>query len=140
MSETSGQEAQTDAQSAGAVVQRFLAAMAARDLKTAQTMLTPGFRMVFPGGHTMTKLPDLLDWAKDRYRFVAKSIDKIETVEGAGQSTVFVTGTLHGEWPNGTSFAGIRFIDRFVVTPEGIVEQDVWNDLAEYRAGKAQSR
>jgi hypothetical protein len=34
-------------------------------------------------------------------------------------------------WLNGEAFEGIRFIDRFVVQGEQLLEQDVWNDLAE---------
>ena len=44
---------------------------------------------------------------------------------------VYVTGTLHGERPDGTPFEGIRFIDRFEVKAGKILKQDVWNDLAE---------
>lgn len=130
---TSSQDKSIEAGSAGKTVRAFLAAMAARDLATAEAMLAPGFRMVFPGGHAMTRLADLVAWAKSRYRSVAKDIERVETAPGAGTTTVFVTGTLFGEWPDGSRFEGIRFIDRFVLGSEGIVEQEVWNDLAEHR-------
>jgi multidrug efflux pump subunit AcrB len=36
------------------------------------------------------------------------------------------------QMPDGTPFEGIRFVDRFAMTPDGrIAEQDVWNDLGE---------
>ncbi len=47
---------------------------------------------------------------------------------------VYCTGTLEGQWLDGSAFAGIRFIDRFEVEAGRIVRQDVWNDLAEVRA------
>ena len=45
-------------------------------------------------------------------------------------------GTLAGEWPDGRAFGGIRFIDCFTVKGGLLVDQTVWNDLAEVR-GKA---
>lgn len=141
MQSVDGDDAQTaplDQTGPEGTVRAFLAAMAARDLTAAETMLSPDFSMVFPGGRSMTRLAELIDWATSRYRFVAKSIDRVETLDEGDRATVFVTGTLHGEWPDGEHFAGIRFIDRFVVTADGIAEQDVWNDLADYRAGDAQ--
>ena len=41
-----------------------------------------------------------------------------------------------GEWPDGTAFEGIRFIDRFVVVDGKITDQRVWNDLGEARRGR----
>ena len=96
-------------------------------------MLAADFEMVFPGGHKMTRLEDLVAWAASRYRRVKKNIEHTETLTGTATTTVYVTGTLYGEWPDGTGFDGIRFIDRFVLADAGIIRQDVWNDLAEYR-------
>jgi hypothetical protein len=114
--------------------------MAARDLDAAETMLAPGFAMTFPGGRKLATLADLVAWAKDRYRFVAKKIDTVEIAKNTDKTTAYVIGTLYGEWPDGTPFEGIRFIDRFVITDAGILQQDVWNDLAEHSAGSAVGR
>ena len=35
------------------------------------------------------------------------------------------------EWLDGKPYAGIRFIDRFTVRNDKLVDQQVWNDLAE---------
>jgi hypothetical protein len=40
-------------------------------------------------------------------------------------------GTLYGLNNFGIEFAGVRYIDRFVVEGGLIVSQEVWNDLAE---------
>jgi hypothetical protein len=40
---------------------------------------------------------------------------------------------LEGVWPDGSVFAGVRFIDRFVLVDGLIQQQDVWNDPAEAR-------
>ena len=42
-----------------------------------------------------------------------------------------VCGTLYGEWPDGTPFAGNRYVDRYVLSHGKIVEMAVWNDSAE---------
>ncbi len=44
---------------------------------------------------------------------------------------VYVFGTLQGESLSGRPFSGIRFIDRFVLRNGKIVDQRVWNDMAE---------
>lgn len=119
--------------SAAESVRATLAAMEARDLATAEAMLAPGFTMEFPGPVRFTKLFELLEWARPRYRFARKSyegFDETATVDGA---VVYCYGTLAGEWPDGTPFSGVRFIDRFTVAGGKLLGQTVWNDLAENR-------
>ena len=106
-----------------------------RDIVTARTLLGDGFTMHFPGAAPMTELDDLLEWAAPRYRFVKKTIRSIDLAPGDGPATVvYCHGTLSGEWPDGTAFSDIRFIDRFEVTDGFITRQDVWNDIAETKA------
>ncbi len=42
-----------------------------------------------------------------------------------------------GRWPDGRPFEGVRFMDRFEVAGGLVRRQEVWNDLAEARAGDA---
>ena len=116
-----------------AVVRRYLDAMEARDLPAAQSMLAEGFEMRFPGAAPMHSLQELVDWSKPRYRFVRKSYDRYDTASGEDCAVVHCHGTLHGEWPDGIPFEGIRFIDRFEVKGGLLARQDVWNDIAEVR-------
>jgi len=44
-----------------------------------------------------------------------------------------VRGTLYGRWLDGSSFEGIRFIDRIEIRDGLVVRQDVWNDAGELR-------
>ncbi|APE44521.1 tautomerase [Sulfitobacter alexandrii] len=118
------------------LVRAYLAAMEARDLDKARAMQGDGFVMVFPGTPPMTRLEELLDWAAPRYRFVTKRYAGFDTAPGPEAAVVYARGTLEGEWPDGTAFAGIRFIDRFEVTQGRITRQDVWNDIAETRASE----
>ncbi len=110
-------------------VRAFIAALEARDLQAAKTLLHSEVEMVFPGGATFHRLEQLIDWARPRYRRVAKQIERIDV---AGE-TAFAHGTLHGQWPDGTAFGGIRFGDWFEFEDGLIRRQKVWNDLAEVR-------
>ncbi|MEM8812735.1 MAG: nuclear transport factor 2 family protein [Pseudomonadota bacterium] len=113
------------------VVREYLAAMEMRDLDAARTYLGPGFSMTFPGGRRFDELDDLVTWSKSRYRSVGKTNDRFESVPVEDGTAVYCFGTLHGIWNDGSAFADIRFIDRFVVRSGKIVEQLVWNDLGE---------
>lgn len=116
------------------VVRTFLAAMQDRDLETAQGLLGLGFTMTFPDSVRMQSLEDLIAWAAPRYRFVTKTYDGFDAVQSQdAHATVYCHGTLSGEWPDGTPFDGIRFIDRFEVTEGLLTRQDVWNDIAEHK-------
>ncbi|MDN2567200.1 nuclear transport factor 2 family protein [Aquibium sp. A9E412] len=118
-------------------VRAFLDAVQARDLDAARAWLADGFVMTFPGGHRFTALEELVAWSRSRYRFVRKSYERIEESVGAAGPVVFCQGTLAGEWPDGTPFDGIRFIDRFALVDGRLAEQQVWNDMAEHRPAPA---
>lgn len=116
------------------IVRAFLNAMEARDLQTANTFLSTGFSMEFPGGGTMQSLDELIDWAKPRYRSVEKEYDRFDVADDeSGESVVYCFGKLSGVWNSGEAFAGIRFIDRFTIKDGKITDQKGWNDLGEVR-------
>lgn len=117
------------------LVRDYLAAMEAREIDKASDMLGAGFTMTFPGMAPMTKLEQLIEWAKPRYNFVTKTYSGFDAMQTPGDAAVvYCRGTLSGEWPDGTPFEGIRFIDRFEVTAGHLTRQDVWNDIAETKA------
>jgi len=117
------------------IVRDYLAAMEARDLALAKTMLGAGFTMTFPGTAPMHTLDELIAWSKPRYAFVSKTYEGFDALQSDGDAAiVYCRGTLAGENLDGTPFEGIRFIDRFEVTGGKITKQDVWNDMAEVRA------
>ncbi len=115
------------------VVRQYLQSMEARDLPTAQALVGDGFMMQFPGADPMTKLSELIAWAKPRYQSVTKTYEGFDVVASGG-TVVYCRGTLSGVWPDGTPFDGIRFIDRFELQSGKITRQDVWNDIAEFRS------
>lgn len=117
------------------LVMNYLAAMEARELDQAQSLLSNDFVMQFPGCDPMTKLSELIDWAAPRYQFVKKTYEGIDAMQSEHvAAVVYARGTLSGKWPDGTSFENIRFIDRFEVVDGKLTRQDVWNDIAEMKA------
>ena len=112
------------------VVRCFLAAMEARDLERARSFLAAGFSMVFPGGSCFTSLEELVAWGRGRYRHIGKRFEGFDESWQGDRSVVYARGTLHGQWPDGTAFEGVRFVDRFEVVGDKLAHQAVWNDLA----------
>lgn len=113
-----------------ALVRIFLDAMEARDLALASSLLADDFTMEFPGSDAMTRLDELVAWARDRYRFVKKRVSEFDCCDKGDHAVVICHGQLHGEWLDGTAFDGVRFIDRFEVRAGKLSRQHVWNDLA----------
>ena len=108
-------------------VRAYLDAMERRDLAAAKSFLAPGFFMVFPGNKRFDTLEKLVESAKGRYRSARKTYERYETSGDA----VYCYGTLYGELLDGSPSSGIRFIDRFTVRGGKLVDQNVWNDMAE---------
>ncbi len=114
------------------VVESFLAAVGRGDTDAASRHLDPGVRMLFPGGKVFSSLGELADASSSRYRHVDKHEMEYEArLEGNGDVVVFVMGSLFGENSFGVPFDHVRFVDRFVVRDGLILDQRVWNDLAE---------
>lgn len=111
------------------IVHEFLLAMQERDLARAKSFLAPDFVMTFPGDVNLTDLQDLVAWAKGRYAFVKKTFESFDTAIKGDHAVVHCHGTLYGQWLDGSSFEGIRFIDRFEVRQGQLVRQQVWNDM-----------
>lgn len=116
---------------ASETVREYLATMEARDLETASDFLAEGFKMIFPGNVCFSTPSELAAWGSERYRFVKKTYDGFDEMQSDRGAVVYCYGALNGEWPDGTQFTGIRFIDRFVVKDGLLLDQRVWNDLAE---------
>lgn len=119
------------------IVEQFLFHLAARELAKASEYLADNVVLQFPHSPAMHTLDELIEWSKPRYRSIAKQIQGTEAFQSAGdEAIVFCRGTLSGEWPDGTRFEGVRFVDRFELISGAITRQDVWNDLAEAKAAR----
>ncbi len=115
------------------IVRDYLSAMENRDLQRAGGFLSADFRMTFPGGVVFSEVDQLIAWAGDRYQSVVKTYQRFDECVGSDDMTVYCYGTLSGVWPDGTAFSGVRFIDRFTIADGLLLDQQVWNDLAEVR-------
>lgn len=112
-------------------VKEYLRAMEERDIERARLFLAPDFKMTFPGGRTMTSLDELVAWSKGRYKSVTKTFEDFDVFEDGADTVVYSTGMLNGEALDGAPISEVRYIDRFVFREGLIVDQQVWNDLAD---------
>ena len=124
------------------IVEEFLEASMIPDPVRARTYMAQDVQITFTGGRRFTDPAGTTAFNAVRYRWVKKKIERTDVVAGAteDETIVYNTGTLYGEWPDGESFSGNRYVDRFVLRQGRIVRMDVWNDSAELllvRAGLA---
>jgi hypothetical protein len=113
------------------VVNAYLQLCEDRMLAEASTYLAPNILMIFPGGKTYHSLEEMIAGAKGRYSWVKKNRTDFDSLDNGNESSVISRGTLFGEDLDGQPFTDIRYIDFFVLKNHKIVEQHVWNDLAE---------
>lgn len=114
------------------IVIGFLSALEARDLSKASGYLTPEAVMTFPGDNKFSTLPQLVEWSKNRYKFVRKTYKAFDEMNNEGVAIVYCRGVLNGEWLDGSIIKDVRFIDRFEIKNGMITDQQVWNDLSEF--------
>ncbi|RJF70827.1 nuclear transport factor 2 family protein [Rhodopseudomonas palustris] len=120
-----------DTAAAAALVERFLVASMVPDPETAATFMASDVAITFTGGRKFTHPRDATAFNAKRYKWVKKKMERTDVAPGDSETVVYNTGTLYGEWPDGTPFEGNRYVDRFVVRGGKIVKMDVWNDSAE---------
>jgi hypothetical protein len=116
---------------AAEIVERFLVASMVPDPETAARYIAAELRITFTGGRPYSHPRETTVFNARRYKWVKKRMERTDVVPGVGETIVYNLGTLYGEWPDGTPFDGNRYVDRFVVRGDKIVQMDVWNDSAE---------
>lgn len=116
---------------AAQTVSGFLRLVEARRLDEAAEHLASGAQITFPGGRRFRNLEEQVSSGEGRFRRLSKVFETIDTLEADGAMIVYVFGTLEGEDVEGVEFSGVRFIDRFELRDGRIVDQKVWNDMAE---------
>ena len=122
---------------AAGVVEAFLHASMVPDPQTAARYIADDLKITFTGGRKYRHPRETTAFNAKRYKWVKKKMDRTDVVAGENETIVYNLGTLYGEWPDGTSFDGNRYVDRFVVRGGKIVQMDVWNDSAERLLTKA---
>ncbi len=116
------------------LVMQFLTSLEARKLDDVQALLAPGAVMTFPSGAQFTKVAELAEWSKSRYRKVWKSDHTFDELKSGDVTIVYCRGFLQGEHLDGSPIKDVRFIDRFEFRNGKIIDQKVWNDLTVKKA------
>jgi hypothetical protein len=127
-----------------AIVDEYLTVLMKPDPVGARRFVGPDLVIRFTGGRLMSEPAECAAFNAARYAWVKKRFEATEVVAGAApaHAVVYNRGTLYGQWLDGTSFEGNRYVDRYVVQDGLIVQMDVWNDSAEWllvRAGLAEA-
>jgi len=121
----------SEADEAAGIVERFLVASMVPDPDTAARYIADDLKITFTGGRKYGHPRETAAFNAGRYKWVKKRMERTDVAPAAGETIVYNSGTLYGEWPDGTPFEGNRYVDRFVVRDGKIVQMDVWNDSAE---------
>ena len=124
------------------IVDAYLRLHMIPDPDAARAYCAPELEIRFTGNRLMRDPAEATSFNRSRYKWEKKKFGPTHVVAGGtGEETVvYQTGTLYGEWPDGTPFEGNRYVDRYVVRRGKIVKMEVWNDSAEWlmvRAGLA---
>lgn len=114
------------------IVRRYLETSMIPDPDGAAAFVSDDFVVTFTGGRDFDHPSGPTAFNAARYRWVKKRMDRFDVASTESETVVYSTGTLYGEWPDGTPFSGNRYVDRFVVKDGKIVKMDVWNDSAEW--------
>lgn len=113
------------------IVTRFVRLVEERRLGEAASYLAAGASFTFPGGRTFSSLEEQVSSSAERFRGVLKVFDRFDVSISEELTIVYLFGTLEGEDLDGNGFYGVRFVDRFELADNKIVDQKVWNDMAE---------
>ena len=127
---------------AAKIVEDYLRVLMIPDPEAARRYCAPEMEIRFTGNRPMREPSECAAFNRGRYKWVKKAFGPTHVAEGGTdqETVVYQTGTLYGEWPDGTKFEGNRYVDRYVVRRGKIVIMEVWNDSAEWllvRAGLA---
>lgn len=113
------------------IVRRYLEASMVPDPETAARYLAEGVIITFTGGRVFDHPSGPAAFNASRYSWVKKRMERFDVASGEHETVVYCIGTLYGAWPDGETFEGNRYIDRFELRNGKIVKMDVWNDSAE---------
>ena len=127
---------------AAKIVEDYLRVLMIPDTEAARRYCAPDLEIRFTGNRRMRDPSECAAFNRGRYKWVKKAFGPTHVAEGGSdeETVVYQTGTLYGEWPDGTKFEGNRYVDRYVVRRGKIAAMEVWNDSAEWllvRAGLA---
>jgi hypothetical protein len=119
---------------AAKIVEDYLRVLMIPDPQAARRYCAPEMEIRFTGNRPMRDPAECAAFNRGRYKWVKKAFGPTHVAEGGTEeeTVVYQTGTLYGEWPDGTKFEGNRYVDRYVVRRGKIAVMEVWNDSAEW--------
>jgi limonene-1,2-epoxide hydrolase len=115
------------------VVKKFLDAMGKRDFAAMEMVMAPSFKMTVTGGAVFTHPREFATQSKGRQKSAIKTTDRYDEVPMANGTVVYSMGSMAGDWNNGATYSGVRYIDRFEVVDGKITDMNVYSDMAEFR-------
>jgi len=115
------------------VVKTFLEAMGRRDFAAMEAVMAPNFKMTVTGGSVFTHPRDFAAQSRGRQKSAVKTTDRYDEIPTATGVIVYSIGSMAGEWNNGTTYQGVRYIDRFEIVNGKIADMNVYSDMAEFR-------
>lgn len=113
------------------LIETFLEFSMIPDPDRAAEFLADDVVIYFTGKTEMRHPREMAAYNGKRYAWVKKSFGSLDIAPSDDHVVAYSTGTLYGEWPDGTPFEGNRYVDRFEVRAGKITRIDVWNDSAE---------
>ena len=84
------------------IVEKFLVASMVPDPETAARYIAEPLRLTFTGGRKFSHPRESTAFNAKRYKWVKKKMERSDVAPGDGETIVYNTGTLYGEWPDGT--------------------------------------
>src|SRR5687768_12845184 len=99
------------------IVEEYLRLHMIPDPDAARRFCAPEMEIRFTGNRLMHDPAEATAFNRARYKWVKKKFGPTHVVAGgsAEETIVYQTGTLYGEWPDGTPFEGNRYVDRYFV-------------------------
>lgn len=113
------------------IVRLYLDASMKPDPDLAASYVANNVVITFTGGKVFDHPSGPTSFNQHRYDWVKKRLGRFDECHTDDGIIVYSVGTLYGAWPDGETFEGNRYIDRFLIQNGKIVTMDVWNDSAE---------
>ena len=103
---------------AAKIVEEYLRLHMIPDPDSARQFCAPNLEIRFTGNRLMHDPAEATAFNRARYKWVKKKFGPTHVAEGASdeETVVYQTGTLYGEWLDGTPFEGNRYVDRYYVS------------------------
>lgn len=111
------------------LVRRWFDLLGAQDVAGAAALMSASPLITTSGAARFGSLPAFVAAMAERVATVRKQCEHFEACEAPGGFAIYVRGVMSGAWPDGESFAAVRWVDRLLVQGGRISEVQTWSDL-----------